>query len=121
MNNEAFFQAYATCALWSSSDEINGKDVNLDTLGREKLAPGVLEDMRAECDAFIAANTADLEQLDPEQAGHDFWLTRNGHGAGYWNRGNGEVGERLSKACGWRTKFPERSLYIGDDGLIYQA
>jgi hypothetical protein len=21
-----------------------------------------------------------------EQAGHDFWLTRNGHGAGFWDR-----------------------------------
>jgi len=33
-----------------------------------------------------------------EQAGHDFWLTRNGHGAGFWDRGLGTVGEELSKA-----------------------
>lgn len=23
--------------------------------------------------------------LDPEQAGYDFWFTRNGHGAGFWD------------------------------------
>lgn len=27
---------------------------------------------------------------------HDYWLTRNGHGAGFWDRGLGETGERMS-------------------------
>jgi len=31
--------------------------------------------------------------------GHDLWLTRNGHGAGFWDRGLGELGERLSEAA----------------------
>ena len=34
-----------------------------------------------------------------ERFGHDLWLTRNGHGAGYWDRGLGELGERLSDAA----------------------
>ena len=33
------------------------------------------------------------------QLGHDLWLTRNGHGAGFWDRGLGELGERLSEAA----------------------
>jgi hypothetical protein len=28
----------------------------------------------------------DLGQYDPTQIGHDLWLTRNGHGAGFWDR-----------------------------------
>lgn len=28
----------------------------------------------------------DLEQFDPAQIGHDLWLTRNGHGVGFWDR-----------------------------------
>lgn len=28
----------------------------------------------------------DLKQYDPVQLGHDLWLTRNGHGAGFWDR-----------------------------------
>jgi len=28
----------------------------------------------------------DLTQFDPVQIGHDLWLTRNGHGAGFWDR-----------------------------------
>jgi hypothetical protein len=28
----------------------------------------------------------DLRQYSAEQVGHDLWLTRNGHGAGFWDR-----------------------------------
>lgn len=28
----------------------------------------------------------DLSQFDPIQVGHDLWLTRNGHGTGFWDR-----------------------------------
>jgi hypothetical protein len=28
----------------------------------------------------------DLSQFDPVQIGHDLWLTRNGHGTGFWDR-----------------------------------
>lgn len=28
----------------------------------------------------------DVRAYDPAQLGHDLWLTRNGHGAGFWDR-----------------------------------
>lgn len=28
----------------------------------------------------------DLSAFDPAQIGHDLWLTRNGHGTGFWDR-----------------------------------
>ncbi len=31
--------------------------------------------------AYLSTDTAEIEQ-----AGHDFWLTRNGHGSGFWDR-----------------------------------
>jgi hypothetical protein len=34
-----------------------------------------------------------------QHAGHDFWLTRNGHGAGFWDRGMGMLGDELTAAC----------------------
>lgn len=34
--------------------------------------------------------------LTAEQIGHDFNLTRNRHGAGFWDRGWGRLGERLT-------------------------
>jgi hypothetical protein len=57
-----------------------------------------------------------LQVHDYEQFAHDFWLTRNGHGAGFWDRGLGEAGEELSKAA---KCWGSADLYIGDDGKIY--
>ena len=36
------------------------------------------------------------EWSSAELAGHDFALTRNGHGAGFWDRGLGEMGDMLT-------------------------
>lgn len=37
--------------------------------------------------------------LDWTNLGHDWWLTIEGHGAGYWDRGLEEVGQKLTDAC----------------------
>jgi hypothetical protein len=74
--------------------------------------------MRAECRDFIASNAVALVDMSPTQAGHDFWLTRNGHGAGFWDRGLGEVGRRLTDAC---KPYGSAYLYVGDNGMIYCA
>jgi hypothetical protein len=50
--------------------------------------------------------------------GHDLWLTRNGHGTGFWDRGLGDVGERL--ACAAR-RMGESDLYVGDDGEVHAS
>lgn len=47
-----------------------------------------------------------------EQHGHDFALTRNGHGAGFWDRGYGAVGDRLTEAA---QAYGEHSV-LTDDG-----
>lgn len=52
--------------------------------------------------AFYAAESANLwatGQTDFSQHGHDFALTRNGHGTGFWDRGYGEVGLLLTDAA----------------------
>lgn len=51
-----------------------------------------------------------------ESAGHDFYLTRNGHGVGFWDRGLGRVGEALSNAC---KGFGEVYVYVGDDLKVH--
>lgn len=39
-----------------------------------------------DCLAFYSRAECYLSPENIEQAGHDFWLTRNGHGAGFWDR-----------------------------------
>lgn len=53
--------------------------------------PSALDKSRAylECRNFLWACESlgfDMKPFDPAQIGHDIWLTRNGHGVGFWDR-----------------------------------
>ena len=117
MASERMFNAYVECALWSSTTFDDELDFGtpMDELDAD-ISPATLAEMRADVDAFATDNADDLANLDAEQAGHDFWLTRNGHGAGFWDRGLGAVGDRLTAAA---HVYGSVDLYVGDDGLIY--
>ena len=124
-----FIKGYMVCALWSSTDESNeaGGDPMDDNYTIEDIEPDVACKMRLDCALFLAGNANDIAEycakIDSrgdapmEWAGHDFWLTRNGHGCGYWDRDlDKDLGERLTLAA---QAFPECNLYIGDDNQIY--
>lgn len=127
-DTDAFIAAYVECALWSSrgpEDEPHACE-NLDDLfGPDDISPDCMESMRADCLDFIGSNASDLleytEKMNGQwsgeaRAGHDFWLTRNGHGAGFWDRGLGDLGDRLADAA---QVYGDVFLYPGDDGRIY--
>lgn len=108
---------YMTCALWASTDD-NSDPID-DSFGLNDISPDAAASMMSDVSDFVKANHSDLlsSGLSDEQVGHDFWLTRNHHGAGFWDRGLGEVGDRLTKAA---QAFREVDLYVGDDGKVYQ-
>lgn len=117
---DAFTTAYLECALWSSndnSDDSGGNPLD-DNYGLDDLSLETLQSAIDDCRSFQESEADDLAEagLDDEQAGHDFWLTRNGHGAGFWDRGLGAVGDRLSKAS---KPYGSVDLYVGDDGKVY--
>ena len=115
-----FFNGYVTAALWSSTDD-DGNPLD-DQFGEDDIGEDTLRTMREDCADFMRANAADLAAMmeatgrPMDHMGHDFWLTRNGHGAGFWDRGAGELGDRLADAC--RT-WGGVDLYIGDDGQVH--
>jgi hypothetical protein len=123
-----FFDAYVETALWSSMD--NADDSGGEPLDRNydirDIAPETLQRMREDCENFQRDHAELLAQVPntgrewsvDEQNGHDFWLTRNGHGAGFWDRGYGALGYHLTNAAHVYGSF---DLYIGDDGQIYGA
>lgn len=84
--------------------------------------PKALEEIISDCADFQSANAEQLDKYedisghDLSYAGHDFFLTRNGHGTGFWNRGIGEIGEALTKAA---EVYGTQGLYLGDDGKLY--
>lgn len=109
-----FLAAYMKAALASSLDD-EGKI--LDRRYSEKdLAPKLKRQMEKDCRAFLDANEEDIGDKY-EAAGIDFWLTRNRHGAGYWDGDwPDEVSKRLTKAA---HAMGDVDLYLGDDGKIY--
>ena len=119
MNLDAFTEAYVECALWSSTDGGEPLDAHH---GPKDLSPECLATMVADCKKFQKENRPAIATWvgvcpADEQAGHDFWLTRNSHGAGFWDGDWGEeYGNRLTEAA---KAFGECSLYLGDGGLIY--
>jgi hypothetical protein len=102
---EDAYDAMIECALWSSTAEFHeyGADeapIPCDELHCESdIDPDLLTEWRMDLRAFMEDNEDDLEGLSTDQIGHDFWLTRNGHGAGFWDRGLGDRGRRLTEAC----------------------
>ena len=86
-----FLGGYLEAALWSSTND-NGEPLDSPEL---ELVPSKAFEKRAkaECMAFIKENCENLKEYakqyesEPSFAGHDFWLTRNRHGAGFWDRG----------------------------------
>jgi len=108
---DEFTIAYIEAALWSTDDD-NGEslDKNYST---EDIGEETLEKIKGDCEKFQLENNEIVGE--ESKAGHDFWLTRNGHGAGFWD-GDWEEGEKLTASA---NKFGEFNLYIGDDNLIY--
>lgn len=114
---DSFTQGYIDCALWACSDDEGGESFSELGYDSGNISPSCLKTMKKDCADFQKAEAADLTQAgDDSQNGHDFFLTRNGHGAGFWDRGYGAVGDRLSKAC---KAYGTQDLYLGDDKKIH--
>lgn len=116
---DQFLTGYTTALFWSSTDERDGETVNLDDYMTSTQAD---DKCRADCLAFFTENYAALATAASatgyswSHAGHDFALTRNGHGAGYWDRGLGELGDALTRAA---KAAGAVYAYLGDDELVY--
>jgi hypothetical protein len=118
-----FIQGYIECALWSETDsdgEYLDSNYDYDSITQESMLLII-----AECKEFQETNKVLLDQAyklyqtnyeySPEaMAGHDYWLTRNGHGAGFWDRGLDTIGEQLTEACKWQS----RHLFANDDNML---
>lgn len=125
---DAFVRGYLTAALWAGVD-YDGEPLD-DGRDIDDIAVSAVEQAIADCDDFRSANRVTLnraykfyastsrgnEYTPEELAGHDFLLTRNRHGAGFWDRGMGATGEALTEAC---RPCGEVNFYVGDDGKVY--
>lgn len=111
---DAFTNGFIIAALWATTDD-DGNPLD-DNYEIDDISDETLIEIIKQCKDFERKYHNLFNSMSDEQAGHDFFLTREGHGAGFWDRGLGKVGEVLTQAS---KTYPELNLYVGDDGKIY--
>jgi hypothetical protein len=112
--------AYIQCALWSSNDD-DGEP--LDGLYEAwDFGDEAMTSMQEDCADFVEwANELPWQECwTAEQLGHDFWLTRNGHGAGFWDRYAVGIAAYVGDQLSTRAKtYGSSDVYVGDDGKLH--
>jgi hypothetical protein len=107
---------YLEAAAWADSPD----GENWENLAWSKDA---LTRARIDCITFYRLAFSIIGELDEDGTsgeyhyGHDFWLTRQGHGAGFWDGDYPDpAGDQLTEIS---KKFGETDVYLGDDGQIH--
>lgn len=153
---DQFTTSYILAALWTFDDDAPSGDY--EQSGRfQELFPKMDRDtvlkMAEDCAKFQKENAALIEQaeLADSRAGHNFWLSRNRHGSGFFDEYSQTECEKyeteqkiavetrdfskreaLKETCPCRYHACQRlqkkshefrtiDLYFGDDGKIYAA
>ena len=114
---QTVIDAYIECAFFCDAGEPDQcpSDAELSNLGYLTAA--------SDCADFL--QLCERENVLSEYAetgrtwdsfGNDLWFTRNGHGCGFWDRGMGDLGDKLTKLA---KAMGSRYLLEGDDGMAY--
>ena len=129
MSYQEFRQSYITALFWSTTDCRGNGDCScndcecFDSWADESdFADGELAKIDTMCRSFYDTHSDDFvgastQCTQDEQAGHDFCMTQNGHGCGFWDGDWPEpAATRLTSAS---ESARECNIYTGDDGEIY--
>lgn len=114
MSLETFIRAYLEAVDFTKADI--GDDDAYDS-AEGYLSPVFEARAEADCTTFYEAHSGKWD--DDSQAGHDFWLTRQGHGAGFWDRAPDVYGEHADILTSAAKSAGQVDAYVGDDGFIH--
>lgn len=118
---------YLETVLWIENDESDERggepldrnySVNDFSPEARARAQRDLDMFQFEMQSVLDAIGDDADALDLDSWPYDFWLTRNGHGVGFWDRPErygplADVLTALAKRAG------ELHAYVGDDGQVH--
>lgn len=127
---DEFTQAYLEAALFATNDESTpeGGEPLDKNYGFQDFSEETLRKMAADCAAFrrkFSDEQIEESHLQAEgeynaiqRAGHDFWMTREGHGVGFWEtyRWGGRIAQEMDEFSKQAREF---YLEVGDDGQIH--
>jgi len=108
---DAFIAAFFEALFWSEGEAFYD-------LSYTDLEDDDAKELISDCLGFLSEASTLLAKtsLTFESAGHDFLLTRNGHGAGFWDRGLGDIGDKLTDMA---HNYGTVGLDIVEDGQVY--
>lgn len=116
-------RAYLEACLWSTAAMIaeDDCDESWETKGYDvgDFHDDAVYAATKDCESFqaMAAESDLLDDVSESQAGHDFWLTRERHGTGFWDRGSTHGQELTTIAHGFGGAGD--SMYLDADGKIH--
>lgn len=126
---DSFAQGYVTALFFTDGGPDEGQ---LGDAGFSDLAPDTLAAILADCANFQNAASLTFAEMEKwadggwrmDRLGHDFWLTRNGHGAGFWDREELDIASDSGATFGnllsdLAREFGTCDAYLGDDGKVY--
>ena len=107
-------------ALFFTEEGVHEDEYGNDTM-EDKTLSDIDNDTKVEIEKevewFVNSAGDVFEELSDDQIGHDFWLTRNGHGSGFFERINdSENLETIEELC---NILGTVGTYVGDDGKIH--
>lgn len=125
LNIEDIVEGYTRAALWADCMCACGTgECDCESGGREDLDVRAgdwsyvrdlvslfVAEHRVDCEAYVETMEREhwnAEFSASERLGHDLRLTSGGHGTGFWDRGLGELGDRLTKAVDLGTPYCRR-------------
>lgn len=120
---ELVYIAYIEAALWADLPEGSDKDRN--DVSSEMYSTALNDVKEFLHNAEEALSYAEEKtQLAADEfwghVGHDLWLTRNGHGAGFWDDPDYYGGDKNADTLtNIAQSMGEKYLYVGDDGKVY--
>ncbi len=112
--NLNYYEAYFD-ALFFGESELENTELGFTDINEECLKQHIKD-----LDLFFTKAESILEKSEytHDQACHDFYFTRQGHGVGFWEcvHCDESQGEKLTEIA---KEFGEFYVYVGDDNKIY--
>ena len=106
---------YISTALWSSTD-LNGEPLETNYTA-DDIGPISLARMGSDLNKILSIVHKLLPDIDDTDVAHDFWLSRNGHGSGFFDRF-----KQYDRYCDVLQEiahlFGEQSLVLTDDNYL---
>ena len=121
MNIDKILLGYLEAALWTEEENILDEDGIV--LDMDMVSQATKAEVKKDIEKFLdlAGETAINEALntnDEDFLGHDIWLTRNGHGAGFFDRDYSDETEKALMDAA--KKIGEKHLFVQDGEILFE-